>query len=88
MNLLIYSPRDGENLSLTTESASSSYGIPVMRIESPELTGDFGPADLLGPNLTAAKALVGLHHNIPLEGDALEAAKQFLSQWPDGPQIN
>ncbi len=73
------------SLKLTTEHAASSYGKPVLvRSDS----GDaFGPADLInvyhwGPQ-PAANVVVRLVKHKP---DAVDAAKRFCSQWPDGPQ--
>ena len=76
----------------TTESPVSHYGIPVLRIKHPAGNGDFGPGDLLPasedePPGTGAALVVKIHQAKPLDGEALTAAKSFLSQWPAGPQI-
>ena len=71
---------------LTTESAQSSYGIPVLRIENSD-GPDYGPSDLI-PGLGRADMLVfewGVcADRTPVERDA---AKRFLSQSPTGPHL-
>ncbi|MGO8928139.1 MAG: hypothetical protein ACLQU3_14810 [Limisphaerales bacterium] len=36
---------------------------------------------------TAAELLVHIHARRPLTGEALDCARRFLKQWPDGPQL-
>ena len=79
-------------ISLTTESSASHHGIPVLRVEHPEISADLRPADLApaaegeGPS-TAAALLVRIHAKRPLKGEALDGARRFLSQWPEGPRL-
>jgi hypothetical protein len=77
---------------LTTDSPASHYGLPVLRIDAADVAGDFGPADLLGDvdrpeTLTAAEIVAGWAMNAERNEEELEAARTFLSQWPEGPQI-
>lgn len=86
---------------LTTDSPMSHYGIPALRFapgfDDPNRSCDYGPADLVthgeaaeafGPE-PAAEFIVrwvnGQRDNLTAE--AIDAAKRFLAQWPDGPQI-
>ena len=77
---------------LTTRSSHSHNGLPVLRIEGDDFPTDYGPADdvslLAGLVVLKAGELVAAWANTkgrtPKE---LEAARKFLSQWPDGPQI-
>jgi hypothetical protein len=86
--------RGGVTVTLTTESSASHYGIPVLRVDHPACDGsvDLGPADLApaaegeAPG-TGAALLLTIHANRPLKGEALDGARSFLSQWPDGPQL-
>ena len=63
-----------------------------MRVEHPDIKADLGPADLAppaeaeGPG-TAAALLLRIHAKRPLKGEALDGARLFLSQWPEGPQL-
>ncbi|MGD0258964.1 MAG: hypothetical protein ABSD29_03975 [Verrucomicrobiota bacterium] len=76
---------------LTTYSPRSRYGIPVLRVRHPKGDSDLGPTDLLpkeGQSKSpAAVLLLAIHAAHPLTGKALEGARQFLRQWPDGPQL-
>jgi hypothetical protein len=81
-------------VTLTTESSGSHSGIPVLRVKHPayEDSVDLGPADFVPcgedePPGTAAELLVHIHAKRPLTGEALDGARRFLSQWPDGPQL-
>jgi hypothetical protein len=83
-------------VTLTTESPCSHYGIPSVRIDHPTIgpgdSNDFGPADIAprtpdeAPG-TVAALVCAIHRARPLSGEALDGAKVFLSQWPDGPQL-
>ena len=80
------------SVSLTTESSVSHYGIPVLRVKHPAGNADCGPADSVPRSAdeapgTAAQLLCTIHRNKPLTGDTLSAAQSFLSQWPEGPQL-
>ena len=75
-------------VTLTTESVSSHYGIPVLLHRQ---SGQcYRPADVLKPlpnaHLLIAATFV-LRHSRKLEGEDRTAAKNFLRQWPDGPQL-
>ena len=91
MNIRIWQ-HDKATVSLTTDSSDSYYGIPVLRVEHPEMNADLGPTDLAptaeGEGLgTAAALLLRIHAERPLKGEALDAARRFLSHWPEGPQL-
>jgi len=73
---------------LTTEHPKSHYGIPVLLHRQ---SGDiYGAADVIKPlpnaHLLTAAAFV-LRHSRKLSGEDRVAAKNFLRQWPDGPQM-
>jgi hypothetical protein len=79
---------------LTTRSLASHAGVPVLRVKDPTYKDsiDLGPADFVpcredDPPETAAELLVHIHAHRPLKGKALDGARRFLSQWPDGPQL-
>jgi hypothetical protein len=81
-------------VTLTTQSSASHSGIPVLRVKHPayEDSLDLGPADFAPcgedePPRRAAELLVHIHAKRPLTGGALDGARRFLSQWPDGPQL-
>lgn len=80
-------------VTLTTWAPGSHYGFPVLRVEGhPAGDADLAPASLI-PALPgeawgfAADLLCAIHRKKPLTGEALERARAFLRQWPDGPQI-
>jgi hypothetical protein len=83
----------GISVRLTTLSPVSNYGFPILRVEGhPAGDEDCGPADTVPhtedePGGTAAALVCAIHERDHLTGAALEAARSFLSQWPDGPQI-
>src|SRR5512135_1227694 len=81
-------------VTLTTRSFASHDGIPVLRVTDPTYhdSVDLGPAEFAPcredePPETAAELLVHIHAHGPLTGQALEGARRFLGQWPDGPQL-
>jgi len=89
-DILISKDKKGGTAILTTGSPQSHYGIPVLRIEAEDVDGDFGPADQIGnpPNvMTAAGIVAGWARTGKHTKEEIEAARLFLSQWPDGPQI-
>jgi len=73
---------------LTTEHPKSHYGVPVLlHLRS----GDtYVAADVIKPlpnaNLLTAAAYV-LRHRRKLSGEDRVAARNFLRQWPEGPQL-
>lgn len=73
------------SLLLTTEHPSSSHGVPVL-VHRP--TGDaYGPGDIANLCHTGLQPVAHLVCRlVKHKPEALEAAKQFCSQWPDGPQ--
>ena len=62
---------------LTTESTSSSYGIPVLRVTNEFGVKDYGPGQhIVGwPNMNAGEYVKTLHEMLPIEG-----ADAFLAQ--------
>jgi hypothetical protein len=77
---------------LTTMSPQSHYGIPVLRIEGDEAPYDYGPADnisLLDGLLviSGAELVDAWARGEDRTEEEREAARMFLSQWPDGPQL-
>ena len=81
-------------VTLTTISPASHHGIPVLRVKHPayEESIDLGPADFAPcredePPETAAELLLHIHAKRPLTGEALDGARRFLGQCPEGPQL-
>lgn len=93
MKILVMKDKEGGTAYLTDESTSSSYGIPILQITAHDIDSDFGPADLIGdltkPEtiLTAAQIVYAWAILKVRTKEERQAAKSFLSQWPDGPQI-
>ena len=89
-DILIIKDEKGGTAILTTWNPQSHYGCPVLRIEAEDVDGDFGPADLIGevPNLVSAASIVsGWAKTGKRTKEEIEAARLFLSQWPEGPQL-
>lgn len=79
---------DSGTARLTTDSSAISYGIPVLVFDADDIRGEFGPADALPADSPVTGAdLVARWGSERAEGERL-AARHFLRQWPDGPQIN
>lgn len=98
MNILVTRDAQGGEAWLTTDSPASHYGCPVLRIEADDVDGDFGPADMIDTSgdanrihperiVTAADVVAGWARSTERTPEEIEAARKFLSQWPDGPQI-
>ena len=92
-DILIMVDEKGGTAILTTNSPMSRRGIPVLRVKTEDVDGDFGPADLIGehkkPEMirTAAGIVAEWFRTIEHTEEEIEAARLFLSQWPEGPQI-
>lgn len=92
-DILILTDLDGGTAVLTCDSPQSHYGIPVLRIEAKDIDGDFGPADLIdatsvgGAIFPAANIVVAWARQSERTPQEVGTARQFLSQWPDGPQV-
>jgi hypothetical protein len=88
MNILLLRDPAGGEVYLTTESALSHYGIPVLRITSDEIGRDFGPSDMIGnldepeKPVTAAGLVAGWARSGERTVEELDAARLFLKQWP------
>lgn len=93
-DILITTDPDGGTAVLTTNSPASHYGCPVLRIEAEDVDGDFGPADLIdfgavGQGIIPAATIVHAWATAPQRSDEeRQAARRFLRQWPDGPQLD
>lgn len=93
MHILILTDPKGGTAHLTTESPASHYGIPVLQITAEDIDGDFGPSNLIGdldkPDqlLTAAQIVYAWAKTKAKTPKEIQAAKSFLSQWPEGPQL-
>jgi len=93
MNYLILTDADSGTARLTDETCASRYGLPVLVIDAEDCQGDFGPADLIG-NLDRPESLMHAAEVVAAWGrapertdDERDAARRYLQQWPDGPQI-
>jgi hypothetical protein len=100
MEYTIHRYGDGETLTLTTDSVAAHYDIPALRYSGCPCP-DMGPADRLCLHVEPQGAvdLFGGHtaaemvdkwaslERPRLGPDGWEAARLFLAQWPDGPQL-
>lgn len=92
MEYLVLEDGKGGSVKLTTESSASSDGIPVLRVESEESHGDYGPSDLIGDLegndfVKAAEIVAAWGKKRGRTQEEKEAARLFLHQWPQGPQV-
>jgi hypothetical protein len=81
---------EGDYAVLTNETCSARYGMPVLSISAEDVAGDFGPGDLLhdGHNIVSCGAIVHGWASRPERTDEeRDAARLFLRQWPEGPQL-
>lgn len=76
MNIIIAKSELGY-ICLTTESPASSYGTPVLRVESLEVSGDFGPNDPFG-GVPAAQVVRKWMSGSGRTDEELEAGRKFL----------
>lgn len=60
---------------------------PALRDELGDGLRDYGPADALPSGDTAAMLVVSWATRPHRTHEEREAARVFLSQWPDGPQL-
>ncbi len=60
---------------------------PALRDELGDGLRDYGPADTLPSGDTAAMLVVSWATRPHRTHEEREAARLFLSQWPDGPQL-
>lgn len=101
MEIVIYENEvGGKNVTLTTDSPQSHYGIPVLRYEN-FACPDFGPADMLpdfhpefdgqlgidGVSAAEIVILFALREADKLSGNKIKFIDSFLRQWPVGPQV-
>lgn len=89
-DILILRDKNGGTAILTTASPASHYGIPVLQIDADDVSGDFGPGDLLGelPNIFPAANIVAAWGRAPERtNEEREIAARYLRQWPEGPQV-
>jgi len=87
-DILIRKDEKGGTIILTTNSPASTQGIPILKVDTEDTEGEFGPSDIIGEDLlTAAELIVEWAKKGKRNKEEIEAAKLFLSQWPEGPQI-
>lgn len=72
-----------EKLYLTTESSQSCHGAPILQVDNQI----YGPADLINGRRLAADIVASWAKQSNRTSRQIDAAVNFLSQWPDGPQI-
>lgn len=86
MRILILTDDKGGTVHLTNESPASRYGMPVLQIDAEDVSGDFGPSDLIGtiPHVFCAADVVATWLAQPQRTpEEIEAGRLFLSQWPE-----
>ena len=84
----IWTDDDGGTIRLTTNSPASHYRLPVLVVDAADLSGDFGPADLLGTSGIYAADLVAQWGSEEARTETERAAaRRFLDQWPGGPTL-
>lgn len=92
MNVLI-ADDDAGRVILTTDSAASSYGAPVLRVIVSGSVTDYGPGEMLGDidrpdSLTSAAQVVATWGGEPgRTRQERTAARAFCRQWGAGPQV-
>ena len=96
MKIILWPDNEDWEIFLTTESPQSSHGLPVLRQISkrnpdPSKDWTFGPADRWSPaendEQTAADIVMTWAREKSRTQLELEAARSFLRQWPEGPQL-
>lgn len=90
MKFLITKDKLGGVAYLTNENAASRYGIPNLEIMADDVDGVFGPADLIGElhrPISGAAVVAGWGSSPNRTPEEIAAARLFLGQWPEGPQI-
>ena len=84
--VLAENPRGGSTV-LTTASPRCDNGFPVLRIRTDGIPSDFKPADVIDGRGLAAAVVVSWAGKPQRTEREIEAARRFLAQWPEGPQI-
>ena len=82
------------SLVLTDERAESRYGIPVLVNRQDDATA-YGPADVFQaypswgfqPAAHTVIRAFKCHQPCPFNAEEVDAIRNFLRQWPDGPQL-
>ena len=96
MKIILWPDNENWEIFLTTDSPQSSHGLPVLRQISkrnpvPGSGWTFGPADPWLPaesdEQTAADIVMSWAREKGRTQLELEAARDFLRQWPEGPQL-
>ena len=86
-DFVVLTDSDGGTATLTTRSL---YCIPVLRVESTELNGDFAPNDRIdighGP-VSAAEIVAEWGDAAERSDKEREVAEAYLRRWPEGPQL-
>jgi hypothetical protein len=94
MDHLIYQDSELGSARLIGKPPAGSREVPVLHVERDGLCGDFGPADILAdpwsgsPSAQRVAEIVYIWTICPERTETeREAARLFLWQWPDGPQL-
>jgi hypothetical protein len=95
MEHLLYEDNEVGSARLIRVPVASSPGVPVLRIHGAKVAGDFQPADVLAdpwsgkPSTERAAHVVRAWAADPdRTEEQREAARLFLRQWSDGPQMD
>ncbi len=93
MHILILTDEGGRTAHLTTLSPASRNGMPVLQFSAHDIDSAFGPTDMIPdpekPSgiVAAAKIVVNWAVKPGRTEEEIKAARLFLLQWPEGPQI-
>jgi hypothetical protein len=92
IDFVVFTDLDGRPTRLTNQVPGSRNGLPLLLVDAMGVTGTFEPSNRLGvpPAGMMSAAEIVAHWAQQPERTAPErqAARLFLRQWPDGPQVD
>lgn len=91
IDFVVFTDREGRLSRLTNQTSRSQNGLPLLAVDAMGVTGVFGPGDSLGVPpagmMRAAEIVADWARQTGRSAPEREAAKLFLGQWPEGPQV-
>lgn len=85
MTKFVIADRRGARAVLVTDHPMAG-GRPVLLVQAGDVSGLYGPRDVLRTASAGALVEVWAEQSGRTEAE-LEAARAFLGQWPEGPQV-